>query len=230
MLLPWTNSDTLQALPPSLPSSLYTFSSSSLRLSFPGLETGSISFLASTEVRDMADLSPHLLSCLPSQGLALSSSSLGFGPEAKNSFYLPWLGSFLVGVKLSCFGHHSLPSLGRQAAWKHNLGQTTWINFPFPVYGNELASGRGQRQVLTAYIGLSPQEVVLKRKKDRGYLGERKHGERIRKRKRHWGLSEYSAARRTSQTFPTSNPYQYFEDKCLPPQKASPDHFSPWKY
>lgn len=66
-----TKSNTLQALSLSLPQSL------SAPLPFPappspsspGLETESISFPASSEVRDEADLSPHLLSCLPSQDL-----------------------------------------------------------------------------------------------------------------------------------------------------------------
>lgn len=60
--------------------------------------------------------------------------------------------------------------LPRYLLEKFSLGWTMWTHFLFPAYRNELGSGRGQRQVLTAYFGLSPQEVALKRKKTMGIL------------------------------------------------------------
>lgn len=42
--------------------------------------------------------------------------------------------------------------------------------------GMNRSQGGAKGKLLTAYVGLSSQEVVLKRKKDCGYLGEENMG------------------------------------------------------
>lgn len=131
----------------------YSFFSSSLHHS-----TGSKS-KSSSFIREQT-LVISFLTGLP------QSSSYCCGQERPSSS-LPCPG---VPFMQSYTYRYSFPRLSRCSPEEFSLGWTKWTHFLFPAYRNELGSGRGQRQVVTAYFGLSPQEVALKRRKTVGIL------------------------------------------------------------
>lgn len=175
-----TKPNTLQALSLSLPHSLSAPLPFPAPASSPGLETESISFPASSEVRDEADRSPHLLSCLPSQDLPPGAPAWAFldqGPRTLPAHLAQ--GPFLLGLH-GAAAAALFQGKGRRSAWKDYLDQATWITFLFPVWENT-GLWEGPKASCNSLHWTFSQEVVLKRKNDCGYGDDRDHRGRIHK-------------------------------------------------